>query len=83
MPPAAEPTPGALSWVVVLAVAGVERGMVGPFASEGEAGAWAVEAVAGEARWTWRCEPVVSQAALPGVPAARRSPPRPAFTVVR
>lgn len=83
MPPAAEPKPGALSWVVVLAVAGAERGMVGPFASEGEAGAWAVDAVAGEARWTWRCEPVVSPAVLPESPAARRPPPRPALTVVR
>lgn len=83
MPSAAEPRVGALSWVVVLAVAGVERGMVGPFATEDEACAWAVDAVAGETRWTWRCEPVVSPAALPEAPAARRSRRRPEFTVVR
>lgn len=83
MTPVTQPATGALSWVVVLAVAGLERGMVGPFASEDQAGAWAVDAVAGEAHWTWRCEPVVSPAALPETTAARRSTTPPVFTVVR
>jgi hypothetical protein len=61
-PAGAAPSP---SWVVTLGSDGVEKGMVGPFPDAAAAEAWAAGAVEGRAGWSWRCEPVVSPAALP------------------
>jgi hypothetical protein len=52
------------TWVVTVSSDGVDRGMVGPFADPGTAEAWAVETVAVHEGLTWRCDPVVTPAAL-------------------
>lgn len=59
------------TWVVTLSSDGVDRGMVGPFADAASAEAWALEAVRGQQRLTWRCDPVVAPATLAA--AAKRT----------
>ncbi|MBW3643398.1 MAG: hypothetical protein KY447_10835 [Actinobacteria bacterium] len=70
------------SWVVVLSVGGLDRGMVGPFTTEGEAAAWVLRSLGGAPQLGWRIDPVVAPGPLLAA-AAERSRRRCRLTVVR
>lgn len=68
-----EPVVAPSGWLAVLTRRGEAAGAVGPFATDGEAEAWAAAAgLAPEAGWSFTVEPLFDHADLPAPPPPRR-----------
>ncbi len=62
-----------VSFVVSLHLDGRARGLAGPFPTEDEAEAWAVDLIGADRGWTWAIEPLTAPAALPLAEARQRA----------
>lgn len=71
---------GVVTFVVLLTHRGSYKGMVGPFAEEGDAAAWAGLNAPAAAGWSWAVEPLVDPDELAAHDA--QVPPRPALRIV-